>query len=363
MKKIKKFTLFVLTFILLNCSPTGESISSVRGTFDVKFQADLMNTIYTSAIFGLAEVEKQTQQAIDFFYISFDAETEGTIEIIIEESALNFQTELVQKVVAGQNVFSPKIKWKYDALKQMSQPGYTDITFRCQNTAGDKLGMKDIKVRYTSINECVLAAQLDGRTYPLFFLMGAYVNEDSPIVDAFLKDVLTTTDLNAFTGYQGQNPKEVAVQVIRQVLAIFTTLRSKGVKYSSITNTSNSSSNPKVVSQYIRFADEVMNNTQANCADGTVFLCSALRKIGIEAFMVFQPGHVYLGYYTNPGKKDFLLLETTMIGSEASFVQATQVNVDKFKANIDKYNDNNFMDMYFIININDIRSLIKPIGR
>lgn len=363
MKIAGKITLLFMSLFLVHCSKSGEEISSVKGTFDVTFQADLKNTIYTSAIFGLAEVERQTDQAIDFFYIHFEAETDGFIEITIEESALNFQTELTQKVSAGKNTFSPKIKWKYDALKQMSQPGYTDVTFVCKNTAGDKLGSKDIKVRYTSINECVLAAQLEGSVYPLFYMMGAYVNEDSPVVDAFLKDVLNTTDLNAFTGYQGADETTIAQNVIKQVEAMFLTLRAKGVKYSSITDTSNNSSNPNVASQYIRFADEVMNNTQANCADGTVFLCGALRKIGIETFMVFEPGHVYLGYYANPNKKYPFLLETTLVGTNYSFSQATEVNVNRFNSNIDKYNDNNYMDMYFVIHINDIRSLIKPIGR
>ncbi|MDO5105593.1 hypothetical protein [Capnocytophaga sp.] len=365
MKKIYKILVVALiNAVLIGCSKGDDvEISSVKGTFDVQFQTDLKNTIYTSAIFGLAEVERQTQQAIDFFYLHFDAESNGTIEVIIEESALNFKTEVTQKVNAGKNTFMPKIKWKYDALKQMSQPGYADISFICKNTAGEKLGNKDLKVRYTSINECVLAAQLDGTTYPLFFMMGAYVNEDSPVVDTFLKDVLTTTDLNAFTGYQGQDETSIAQNVLRQVQAMFLTLRAKGIKYSSITDTSNNSSNPKVASQYIRFADEVMNNTQANCADGTAFLCSALRKVGIETFMVFEPGHVYLGYYATPGKKNPFLLETTLIGTNVSFAQATDVNVNRFNQNIAKYNDNNFMDMYFLIHINDIRSLIKPIGR
>ncbi|GIM52973.1 hypothetical protein CAPN004_20030 [Capnocytophaga cynodegmi] len=360
---MKKIILFLLSILLVSCSKEGKEGSSVKGTFNVQFQADLANTIYTSAIFGLAEVERQTNQAIDFFYIDFDAEENGVIEVVIEETALNHKTEITKEVTTGRNSFSPKIKWKYDALKQMKQPGYADFTFFCRNTAGDKLGSKDIKVRYTSINECVLVAKLQGKVYPLFHFMGAYVNEDSPVIDVFLKDVLNTTDLKAFTGYQGENSNVIAVNVINQVRAMFLTLRSKGVKYSSITDTSNNSSNPNVVSQYIRFADEVMNNTQANCVDGTVFLCSALRKVGIEAFMVFQPGHVYLGYYANPDKKRPFLLETTMVGTDYSFMQATDINVNTFNKNIEKYNNKDYMDMYFIININDIRSLIKPIGR
>ena len=357
MKTIKTLTFLFLTLTLVNCSKENEEPNPAGGTFDVMFQPDLQNTIYTSAVFGLAEVERLTEQAIDFFYIHYNSPINSEVRLTIEESAVNHQTIIVQKVQAGQNTFSPKLKWKYEEMKKMAQPGYTDITFVCSDSAGKEIGRKNMKISYRAINECVLAAELDKKAYPLFFLMGSYINEDSPVVDAFMKEVLNTTNLEAFIGYQGGTPESV----IRQVAAIFLTLRAKGIKYSSITDTSNS--NPKVISQYIRFADEVMNNTQANCADGTVFFCSVLKKIGIHTVMVFEPGHVYLGYYADDAKKQLYLLETTMVGANASFEDVTMVNVDKFNKNIAKYTDNNYFDMYFVIDVDAIRKVIKPIGR
>ncbi len=364
MEAVRKIILLVaIAFLLAHCSKDREfEISSVKGEFDVSFQTDLKNTIYTSAVFGLTEVEQKNSQNIEFFYINFNAETEGVIEIIIEESSLNYKTEIIQKVSAGQNIFSPQLKWKYDVLKQMSQPGNTDISFVCKNTAGEELGSKNIKVRYTSINECVLVAQLNSVTHPLLYMVGAYINENSPIVDKFLKDVLETSDLEDFTGYEGEDENTVIQNVINQVRAMFLTLRSQGVKYRGIA-VGNNSSNPNIISQHIHFADEIMNNPQANCVDGTVFLCSALQKVGIESFMVFEPGHVYLGYYAYPNKKYPFLLETVLVGTDFSFVHATDMNVDRFKKNIDKYDNGDFTDMYFLIHTNDIRSLIKPIGR
>lgn len=360
MKTIKICLALFVMLALTNCNPEDQNIlpdGNGHGTFDVKFQPDLKNTIYTSAIFGLAEVERLTDQAIDFFYIHYRSDKNAEIRITIEESVVNYQTVIVQKVKQGDNVFSPKLKWKYEDLKRMAQPGYTDITFVCTDKGGREIGRKDMKISYRAINECVLAAQLDNKTYPLFFLMGSYINEDSPIVDAFLKEVLRYTTLDAFYGYQGGTPESV----IRQVAAIFLTLRAMGVKYSSITDTSNS--NPKVASQYIRFADEIMNNTQANCADGTVFFCSILRKIGIHAVMIFQPGHVYLGYYADRNKKQLYLLETTMVGTKASFEQATLTNVKTFNSNLRKYTNDDYFDMYFMIDVDVIRKVIKPIGR
>ena len=357
MKTIKIFSFLFLALMLVNCSKENDLSDTANGSFDVTFQADLQNTIYTSAIFGLAEVEKLTDQAIDFFYVHYNSKSGGEIRLTIEESIVNSQTIITQKIQPGENIFSPKLKWKYEDLKKMSQPGYADITFVCSDMSGKEIGRKNLKVSYRAINECVLAAELDKTSYPLFFLMGSYINEDSPVVDAFMKEVLTMTNLSGFIGYQGGTPESV----IRQVAAIFLTLRAKGVKYSSITATSNN--NPKVVSQYIRFADEIMNNTQANCADGTVFFCSILKKIGIHTVMVFQPGHVYLGYYADEAKTQLYLLETTMVGSNATFEDATSVNVKTFNNNITKYTDDNYFDMYFVIDVDAIRKVIKPIGR
>ncbi|MDO5607076.1 MAG: hypothetical protein Q4G08_01350 [Capnocytophaga sp.] len=358
MKKTIRLSFLLFLSVLIGCTnDSNEPDAPASGTFDVTFEDGLQNTVYPSVIFGLAEVEKQTNQAIDFFDVHFTADNATNIRVTVQESALNYETVVTQQVSQGSNTFSPKLKWKYDALRYMAQPGYTDVTFVCEDSSGKEIGRKNMKVSYRAINECVLAARLNNQTYPLFFLLGSYVNEDSPVIDAFLKDVLDMTSLNAFTGYQLGTEESVW----QQVAAMFYTLRAKGVKYSSITDTS--SGNPNVVSQYIRFADEMVANTQANCADGTVFLCGALRKIGLHPVMVFQPGHVYLGYYTDETKRNFYLLETTMIGGSASFEDATMANVQHFNSKINEYNNGDYFDMYFTIAIDAIRPIVKPIGR
>jgi len=188
-------------------------------------------------------------------------------------------------------------------------------------------------------------------------MVAAYVNEDSPVIDGFLKEVLDETVLDSFVGYQ-----QGATAVVDQVAASFYTLRAKGIKYSDITTTSNS--NPNILSQYIRFSDEVLNNTQANCADGTVFFCSVLRKIGIHTIMVFIPGHVYLGYYADNAKTTLRLLETTQVGSTTTnFNDASDYQVSAFNSNLSKFNNGDYFDGYFTIDVDESRKIIKPIGR
>ena len=68
------------------------------------------------------------------------------------------------------------------------------------------------------------------------------------------------------------------------------------------------------MSQYVRFVDQSLTNTQANCVDGSVLLASILRKISIEPFLITVPGHMYVGFYLGAGKSQFVVLETTVIG-------------------------------------------------
>jgi hypothetical protein len=71
-----------------------------------------------------------------------------------------------------------------------------------------------------------------------------------------------------------------------------------------------------VYSQHVRMIDESLNNAQANCVDGSVLMASALRKIGIEPFLVLVPGHCYIGFYVDEEQTALLAVETTMIGAD-----------------------------------------------
>ena len=72
-----------------------------------------------------------------------------------------------------------------------------------------------------------------------------------------------------------------------------------------------------ISSQHVRLIDESINNSQANCVDGSVLFASLLRKIDIEPVLVFVPGHCYLAFYLDPEGQNLVGLETTLIGSES----------------------------------------------
>ena len=74
----------------------------------------------------------------------------------------------------------------------------------------------------------------------------------------------------------------------------------------------------------------------------------------IQTVIIFQPGHIYLRYYADQDKTKLYLLQTTMLGSNNTFETATFSNVQIFNSNANNYNNNDYFDMYFMIDVDAI---------
>lgn len=400
-----KFTLFTLIGLICFSSCKKESVAPDPTAEDINFTIEgdknLEQTIYPSYLLGLSN--RMASSDKDFFNFKLTNPIENAeLKIKIEASNINFETVFQSKLanVKSTYSFSPLIKWNFANLKLLKQSGSVDMTFICyiNNKETDR---KNIRYAYRSVNECVYGyLDSEGTYVDTKWMFAAYVNEDNPKIDQLLKDVLTYKIVDSFVGYQSGNDG-----VYNQVYALWYYLQSKGVKYSSITATSNPSQ--KVFSQYVRFFADVYDNSQANCADGTVFLASILKKIGINPFLVVTPGHMYLGYYTTQDKSKIQLLETTMVGnvdlseihedekyvynlnkyrayitdntyngyfknlytldyvkkeiSEVSFLAATLINIDSWNSNLSKFNDNNNYQ-YKTFDIDELRQVVQPIS-
>jgi hypothetical protein len=213
---------------------------------------------------------------------------------------------------------APTVNYKFDHLRKMTQQVPLNVDFTVEvdgKPAGEKL--ETLQVR--SLNDCPFGVSNDEETLndenfiagaaSLGWMFAGYVNENHPMLDKVLKEALSTKIVNAFIHYQADDPAEV----LKQVFAIWTALQKRGIQYSSTTATPGGSA--VVYSQYVRFVDQSVTNSQANCADGSVLFASILRKLSIKPFLVTIPGHMYVGFYTTPDKSEFVGLETTVIGA------------------------------------------------
>lgn len=204
---------------------------------------------------------------------------------------------------------TPKIKFRYQRLAQCDQAAPTTVTFRVQLGDADE-EEHVVTCTMRSINDCPFAFRRGDEMVDASFAFAAYVNEQHPFVDKLLREALDIGTVKKFTGYQSQQPEEV----ILQAYALWELLVARDIRYSSITTTAAVSDN--VLSQHVRLIEDSINNSQANCVDGSVLWVSLLRKIGINAFLVVTSDHCYAGFFADREQKLCFAIETTLLGEE-----------------------------------------------
>lgn len=211
---------------------------------------------------------------------------------------------------------APKVNYKFDRLRKVTQQVPMNVAFEVE-VDGESAGEKTETVQVRSINDCPFAVSNSEETLDeenasagsteMGWMFAAYVNENRPMLDKVLQEALEPKIVGAFRVTTHEHD-----ETLKQVFAIWSALQKRGIQYSSTTTTPGVSENVK--SQYVRFVDQSLANTQANCVDGSVLLASILRKISIEPFLVTVPGHMYVGFYLGAGKSQFAALETTILG-------------------------------------------------
>ncbi len=282
--------------------------------------------------------------------------------ILLENGVMNRSSWSGLLQTAGTEYYvAPKVNWKFEQLRKTRQQVPLNVTFEVE-VNGKSLGEQTETLTLRTVNDCPFGVSeaeetideenaeeegeddgeeapksgaawiggeaaddakeeesqtspetgenetSDGEYTDMGWMFAAYVNENSPTVDRILKEALGTKIVDSFAGYQ-KGPQEV----VKELFAIWTALQNRGIKYSNITTTAGESET--VYSQHVRFVDESLANEQANCVDGSVLFASVLRKLGLRAFLVTVPGHMFMGTYLTADGDERVALETTMIGS------------------------------------------------
>jgi hypothetical protein len=211
---------------------------------------------------------------------------------------------------------APKVNYKFDRLRKVTQQVPMNVAFEV-DVDGESAGEKTETLQVRSINDCPFAVSNSEETVDddnasagsteMGWMFAAYVNENHPMLDKILQEALETKIVGAFRVTTHEHD-----ETLKQAFAIWSALQKRGLQYSSTTTTPGGSAT--VMSQFVRFVDQSLASTQANCVDGSVLFASILRKISIEPFLVTVPGHMYVGFYLGAGKSQFVGLETTLLG-------------------------------------------------
>ncbi|HSP46193.1 MAG TPA: hypothetical protein VLO30_09385, partial [Chthoniobacterales bacterium] len=280
--------------------------ASVRPVEPADEEAEKPDPYLLGERFGLVGVSVKTPAA------------NARVKVSVKENDLmaasSWSGELAE---AGKDYFiAPKVNYKFEKLRQMTQQAPVNVAFELE-VDGEPAGEKHETLQVRSINDCPFGVANSEETLndenfiagnaALGWMFAAYVNENHPLLDKILQEALETKIVGAFRVTTHEHD-----ETLRQVFAVWSALQKRGLQYSNTTATPGGSD--VVQSQYVRFVDQSLANTQANCVDGSVLFASLLRKISIEPFLVTVPGHMYVGFYLGAGKSQFIGLETTVIG-------------------------------------------------
>jgi len=366
----------------LNTAPFGFEITDELG-----------GNIFPSSILSVATTDAQVIVPADSLYVGNSKSCisirirSGKVysRVRIEVAETPFFSRSVSEFVLAkprtEYTIYPDIIWNYEALKNNNQAEPVSVAVKVEMNDKD-LGQRVRTFSVRSINECLLGYVTNGTKFHdtgIFF--AAYVNEENPMIDKLLREALNTRIVNRFLGYQGGN----AEVVDKQVYALWNVLQKRNFRYSSVSNTSLSSN--VVFSQRVRTFDDALESSQINCVDGSVLFASLLRAINIEPILVRTPGHMFVGYYTDAGRKNMNFLETTMIGdvdlddffpdekldstmvgksqnqmSRLTFDKSKQYANNKYKQNEEGIHSGKLNYMFLEIS-KDVRRKIQPIGK
>jgi hypothetical protein len=246
------------------------------------------------------------------------------VKVTIKENDLIAATTWTGKLAEANHDYyiAPKVNYKFDHLRKVTQQIPLNVDFEVE-VNGKSLGDKTETLQIRSINDCPYGVanseetvddeNIENGSADLGWMFAAYVNENHPQLDKILQEALATKIVDSFDGYQAKDPTDV----VKQVFAIWAALQKHGIQYSSVTETPGGS--PLVRSQYVRFLDQSIAMTQANCVDGTVLFASLLRKVGINPVLVAKPDHMYVAFNlsesTDEDEQELMGLETTYIGA------------------------------------------------
>ncbi len=259
---------------------------------------------------------------------------EVSADAVIKPSKFSFTAKASEVLVTA----APKVKFDFEALGRVTQTRPLNVTFKVTRNgkAEDEI---DEVMSLRQINDCPFVVisptpKKNGKTpqerQDIWFMFAAYANENHPQIDQILKEAKATGLCNSFHGYQGTEQ-----DVIQQVNSIWVALQRRGITYSSITDTT---PNKGVYAQHVRFLDESINMTQANCVDGSVLMASVLKKIEIKTVLVLVPGHCYLAFYSHDPAKGGKLygVETTMLGNKSGLNDAIMVGTSSAEYSLQK---------------------------
>jgi len=255
----------------------------------------------------------------------------------------------------------PRPNYDFSNLRRNIQSSFINVTFKVLREDEVEGPTQTRRWLVRQINDCPLTlkhtillenGQLAANDFDEAHVIAGYVNENHPWIDTILLEAKDTGICTEFIGYQGG-----VERIWPQVAAIWKALQNRNLTYSSIATSTSSGTHTL---QHVRFLDQSISSTQANCLDGSVLLSSVLRKIDLNVSIVLVPGHAYVCVLDATNTKLLMGIETTMLG-KTDLNQAVREATMNSKFSLSKLSKRTRSN-YDFVNIADLRKDgIQPI--
>ncbi|GEM_PF-719528 len=216
-------------------------------------------------------------------------------------------------------VLRPRLDWDVENLRSLVAPR-TQILRVTLSADGMKTLTRELAIRVHPLDEALYFVHEGGARIDLGWAFAAWVDPQHPVVD----ELLAMAGIEAPAQHL---PAPVRSERLRQVRALWTALEQRGLRYAD--EGAGISQGPVIYSQRVRLLSTTWNERVANCLDGSVLIASALERLGIGSFLVLVPGHAFVGFYTDEGRREAEFLETTLLGFRKPMQRSAQVESDE----------------------------------
>ncbi len=333
----------------------AESLQKAKN-YDVIFNEMLADDIYPAWVL----FKQMSKQMRDKPTVAIYIEENAHIKVTIKANDL-MDESISEKDITDEDggLFVPTVNWKRQALLNADQPGFINFSAIVEIN-GEVKNRFDKQITFRSVNEAVFGFESEHGYENYGMLFACFVNEDNPRIDQVLGQILAQNPGKSFTGYMAETDEEV----MEQIEMVWNYFSQKGTHYSNVTDTSNNGS--RITTQYIRFFNQVIDNNQANCIDGTCMLASIFKKIGLDVSIVLIPGHAFLGIKGKEYRKEFdgpqnWFIETTMMGANTNVGAAIEEGNKEYQETYKEHSEDGQMSYISIAEARE--NGIMPISR
>ena len=236
---------------------------------------------------------------------------------------------VIETRISGDTLLRPRLDWDADALLALRHTRRQ--TVRVSMTGrGMKPLERELELNVHPLDEALYFVREGDAKIDLGWAFAAWVDPQDPVVDRLLElAAIDAADVAA-----SPSDRNTRLELVRK---LWVALEQHGLRYAD--EGAGLSQGPVIYSQRVRLLSNTWNERVANCLDGSVLIASALERLGIASFLVLVPGHAFVGFYVDGGRREAEFLETTLLGfrrpanhSSESAAQIRQRAVPGFEA-------------------------------